>query len=928
MTQCTTSFPCYPVDFYNKILCFLSSIKSKLEPANSGQRYDWELLCSESGDPVFVRWAYTTDGKVVTPNTAWNSDGTAYTATPISSLVACSGGSGPSGGALRWVSNLLCDPNTGFPVLLFTEYNIDGTIIGNVGYNPDGSAYSGSLSLLIACTGGSSPSTFNGFSWQLLCDPTTSRTVYVRISYNTSGTPTAIDGFYGDLSDYTGSVYNLVDCSQLSTGDESSQTWIPNNINTTIISNPGVGMQTVQRNLISTNALGINPNNYPMNCENYRIQWKEIEDAVSGVYDLTVPNQIMDDARGALQVVNLRILSYDPASGYSTPDFMYTAGGWQVTDDNGGGTFKLAWWGAAANITSLLNIGIAVNGAIGTHPAFNVLDAGWGDFDENTYSGSHFTGTLSGGAPNPGVGNPIPDLTLSEAQNFFNAYRSAYGAGRLMVTHAANQTSFNYAVGTLNYGSRMDGWGYRNNPGGCPGGGVQMCTDAPNTFLSTGTYPNAWKTRPNIEETWAKLYTSSGNWISSGYDYQASFNWATAQAHTSEINVKAQFNPPTSPNMKAALETMLLTLGYRFVLLSMTRPTQVEAGNPMEVFTSWSNIGDAPNYRNEVVCYRLWDTVTGVKYYQQTATPTSSWASGTSPTVTSIINIPSWFPTSSAVLSVGLAPTNPPVAGEIVPDIALSNNGNTNDWWYSFPGALQITNNAPTTVPTTVYAATFDGISQFLSSTSPLFRLDAKDWMISVVVPSLDTGANRGFVTKGFRNTAASQEYWVGYNSATDRIEASFSNGTTIYRATADNFGAVSLLPSSVYPIKILVEFNNTTKILALSVNSAPANTVTGTGSIAAGSNTFRIGDDSNNNFMKGQLTQVRIFHQLFGTGLGAYRQQLLDPAYLKYTDMVNQQKYGLWYSWEMSEASGSRIDSNCGRAVTDNNSVGRVALN
>ena len=928
MTSCTTSFPCYPVDFYNKILCFLSSIKSKLEPANSGQRYDWELLCSESGDPVFVRWAYTTDGKVVTPNTAWNSDGTAYSATPISSLVACSGGSGPSGGALRWVSNLLCDPNTGFPVLLFTEYNIDGTIIGNVGYNPDGSAYSGSLSLLIACTGGDSPSTFNGYSWQLLCDPTTSRAVYVRINYNTSGTPLSMDGFYGDLTTYNGNVYDLVDCALLNGDTGPINTWIPNNINTTIIANPGVGLQTVQRNIISTNALGLNPNLYPMRSENYRIQWKEIEDASPGVYDLTVPNQIMDDARAGLQVVNLRIISYDPANGYSTPDYMYAVGGWQVTDDNGPGTFKIAWWGAPANITSLLNLHSAVQGAIGHHPAFNVMDAGWGDFDENTWSGSHFTGTLTGGAPNPGAGNPLPDLTLSEAQNFFNAYRTAYGTSRLMVTHAANQVSFNYAVGVVHMGSRMDGWGYRNNPGGCPGGGVQMCTDAVNTFLSTGSYPNSWKTVPNIEETWAKLYTAVGNWILQGYDYAASFNWAVSQAHTSEINVKGQFNPPTSPNMKGAFETMLLTLGYRFVLLSMTRPTQVEAGNPMEVYTSWSNVGNAPNYRNEVVCFRLWDPTTDTKYYQQTTTASSNWASGTSPTVTSIINIPSWFPSCSAALSIGLATTTPPVAGEVVPDIALSNDGNSNDWWYTFPSALQVTNSAPTTAPSNVFAATFDGVNQFLSSTSPLFRLDNKDFIIGVVVPSLDTAANRPFVSKGFRNTAATQEYWVGYNSTTDRIEASFSNGTTIYRATADNFGAVSLLPSSVYPIKILVEFNNTSKILSLSVNNSVANTVTGTGVIAADSNTFRIGSDSNNNYMKGQLTEVRIWHSLFASGLAAYRAQLLNPPYLRYTDMVNQHKYGLYYSWEMTEASGNRIDSNCGRAVTSNNSVGRVALN
>lgn len=989
--NCTPSQPCYPAEFYQRILNFLCIISKQLEPGTNGVRYDWEVLCDpNTGNPVLLRNGYNTDGTVL-PVAAFTPAGVAYSGV-IAQLVSCGGGGSVPGGPIRYVYELLCDSITGLPVLLRQAYNIDGTIIGFAGFTTDGSAYGGSIATLVACTAatggttrydyeilcdpntglpvilrasyningtqngfvaytlagtayvgditlllscaGGGSSVFNGWSWVTLCDPTTGQSVFVRITYNTSGVPTTINGFYGDLSTYNGNVYNLVSCESIFSGDSTSLTWNPNALTTTIISNPGVGMQTVQRNLISTEALGLNPFGYPFNCMNYRLQWKEIEDVTPGVYDLTILNQVCDDARAALQTLNLRILSYDPASGYSTPDYMYTNGGWQVTDSNGAGTFKLAWWGNAANITALLNLHTAVNAAIGTHPAFNVLDAGWGDFDENTYSGTNFNGTLTGGAPNPGVGFEIAPLSLAENQNFFNAFRAAYGPDRLIVTHADSLIAFNYAVGTLNMGSRMDGWAYRNSPsgspGGCPGGGVQMCTNAVQTFLSTGSYPNQWKNTPNIQETYGRIYTGGDpaqRWTLTGWDITANFNWTWQQAHTSEINVKGNFAPPTTA-IRTPFETMLNNLGYRFVLLSMTRPSEVPASSSISVKTQWSNVGTAPNYRNEVVSYRLYDPVSGKKFYYQSASPSSAFIPGSSVGVTTDVPVPNWFPECNAVLSVGLARPNPVITGDVVPDIRLANDGNGDDLWYSFPTSIKITNPSPSITPSDVFAATFNGINQSLSSTSELFRLAATDFVISLVVPAFTLGANRGFVTKGFRATAATQEFWIGYNSATDRIEASFSNGTTIYTAVANNFGAVSALPSSVYPLKILVEFNNTSKIIALTVNNSPSNTFTGTGSIPAGSNLFRIGSDSNNNFLAGQVTEVRIWHKLF-TGLPAsYRQMLLNPGYLRYADFPNQLRYGFYYNWEMTEVSGNRIDSNCGRALTSNNGVTRTALN
>lgn len=998
MNQCPPQVPCYPKEFYQKILAFLCAINQNISGQTQGIRYDFQLLCDpNSGEAVFVRTAYRTDGTIPTDNVeAFLPTGAAYTGV-IGDLVPCSGGgSGPVGGPYRFdyevlcspidgtpvllqipyningtilpyaafksdgsayvgaIANLiacnsiaggstrydyefLCDPNDGTPVSVRASYNINGTQNGFLAYTLDGGAYSGDITLLVGCGSGSS-AIFNGWSWQVMCDPTTGRSVFVRITYNSGGTLEAIDGWYGDLSEYTGNPYNLVDCSVLGSGGEAFLIWNPNATPTAFSANPGVGLQTVQNTLRVTNAAGNNPLSYPMRAMKYNWQWKEIEDPGPGSYVLTDINQKLDDCRASLQFLNMKIISFDPASGYTTPDYMNLAGGWEVTDDGGVGTFNLAWWGAAANITSLLNIHTAIAAVANLHPAMNVLDIGWGDFDENNYHATHYTGVVTGAAPPPAVGDPVPELTLAEAQGFFDAVRAAWGSGRLMVTHAAQLISFNYACGVLDMGVRMDGYGYRNaspSPGGCPGGGVQMCTDAVNTFLPSGTYPNLYLSAPNLMETYGRLYsggTVGTQWLTQGWPFADSFNWLwqAGGSHTSELNVKGQFNPPSSPtNMRGPFETMLRNIGYRFVILEMRRDSVVEAGNDLNVRVIISNVGTAPNYRNEVLSFRLYDPVSGLKFYHQTTSASSTWMPGTSTTINVTIPVPAWFPAGTAALAVGLAVPTPVITSQVVPEILFYNDGtNGNDFWYQFPTAITVVNASPSAVPDMIYAATFlFANAEFLSSTSTLFRLASTDFWIACTVTDLDTSVNRGFVTKGFRATAATQEFWVGYNSATDRIEAKWSNGASIFTATADNYGAVSTKTiDAANPMRILVEFNNTSKIMAISVNNALSDTASaGTGSIGAGSNTFRIGSDSNNNYMTGQITEVMIGKTLLT--VPAIRQVLLDPVYTPFTDLPNQIKYGMYYMWEMTEASGSRVDSNCGRSLTDNGTVTRTAV-
>jgi len=977
--NCTPAFPAYPQDFYQQILNFLCVISKQLTPGGEGIRYDWEILCDpNSGNPICLRNSYNTDGTLLTP-AAFLLDGTAYPGI-LTQLVACSGGGGaPPGGPIRYTYEVvcsplngqlvllrqqynidgtgivfaafnpdgtayvlttigslvactaaaqgtarfdyevLCNPSTGVPVILRAQYNINGTQTGFTAFTLDGAAYGGSITALVACGAGSS----DGYQWFPLCSAASGILLYVRVKYDATGLPLDITAFYPDLSPYTGDLLDLVDCSSVSDGGVS---WFPSIDTTTYIPNLGTGLQTVQQNIITFNSSGSNPFNYPSRATNYRIQWKEIEDATQGVYDLTVPFKACDQAAAARQQVNLRVYSYDPASGYTPPLYAYTIAGWTITSANGAGTFQVCFFGDAGVIAGFQSMLSAVNGAIGSHPGIGVIDAGWGEFDENTYSGSAYVGPKTGSAPVVSVGAELPPLTLLEAQGFYNAYRNAFGTDNILVTHAANQNSFNYPVGALNFGARMDGWGYRNNPASCPGGQVQMCTDAVNTFLSSGTYPNTWKNAPILMETWDRLYGTPGSWVTQNYDFTGSFLWASNTAHVSEINIKSRFNPPTSaPDMKTPFDVMLRNLGYRFAIVLLRHPKTVVAGTSLVVDVTIHNYGNSPTYRNHVLAVRLFDAIsTRIVYTEVTTVNVKSILEGGESTYSVSVNVPTWFPASTVRVRVALV--NPTTKAA---EVQFANTGDNGDWWYSATtsgATVDVINASVTAAPAQVQAATFNGTTQFFTGSSTRTRCDATDFTHTITVPTLDTGARRCFFSKGEFNNAGAMEYWCGYSALTDRIVGRVSNGATVYTVSADNFGPITTLPSSAFPLKVWFDFDNTSKIMSIRVNGSLANSTTITGSIPATSQIFRIGNDVDNNFMQGQLCLWRMYKNIVTTP--AREGILLNPYYVPFNMLSNAQRYGMYFSAEITGVAGtSLVDPICNLPLTDNGTIGRVTV-
>lgn len=692
---------------------------------------------------------------------------------------------------------------------------------------------------------------------------------------------------------------------------------------TSQIANPAVGMQTVDDTIIEINGLGFNPHNYPSQSIIYRVQWRDVE-PVQGTYDFSAIVVFLNKCRAANQKVNLRVYESDPGSGYGPPSYLYSYAGWRVTHDDSGATvYDYPYWGNANVQIAHNNFLQALATAIGTHPALGTLDCGWGVYNENNYSGTHYTGTSNGSVPAVGVGNELPNLAASDYQAFYTRFNNTFPT-TTKVTFPDTQGSFDFPVGAYSFGARADGWGYRNNPVSCPGAGIQMCTLYPATFTPPGTYPNVWQNNRVALETWNFLYSGGGSWATLGYDYTSSFTWAWATAHASELNIKGQYN--VTGGMKTAFETMLRKIGFRYVLRSISHYANAVAGTSINIDTVWENVGSAPNYKDEVILFKM---VAGAQVFKVATVVTTKWLPGSLLARSFSIAIPTWLTAATYSVFVGIGDGTP-----IVPTIQLANNGDDGRFWYDLGTAVALTNATPTAAPSTDFAATFVGASsQTLISTNTVFRMHAAtwavgvstNWAIGVKVKLTNLLANQTIIAKGNLNVTG-QEYQIWYDLATNKFKASISNGTTIY-----NVIHAASTPLAGQFFSIIIDFNNTTKVFSITVNDLAASTVIATGNIPAGSNVFTVGGNSNNtNFLTGQVTDLCGWLVIPTAGVKTEYARMSGGVALplRYSEMSNALKYGMLYSFDMAEATGNRVDNRLGLALTDNLGVTRTALN
>lgn len=712
---------------------------------------------------------------------------------------------------------------------------------------------------------------------------------------------------------------------------------------TTIFRNHGVGLQSNLITETESYATATPVANYPIPNMLYRFNWIDVE-ATQGSRNFARLVTAAAKARADNQLLNWRMYLHDPGSGIGEPTWVRTGtglSGWQASHSDGcASTCAYSDWDDADNITAYTSTVQAIATAMANYPGPQIIDNGWGEYNENNHSGSSYTGgSATGIAPTPigGAGNELPTPLPTPKANFVQIYPTAFGSTALYVGFADDQLTFD-AGAARGHGGRQDGWGYRNvvtnptaTPGACSAAGVQMCTLMRRTMMAnydtlvpagaatptpiaapTISQPNLWQTQPILLETWSTL----SSWNSSSWPFAASLKFATDN-HVSQINTKNNFSPTYFENN---FRDMLRLMGYRHTLSSVSNPGNVTANVAFNLNTVWENNGTSPSYLKHKILFKFCKQGgTGIypDCYKVSSGTEALWLPNVVTPVTTSITLPTWVAAGTYDVYVGLGRDS---GSWLIPEerLAITSPAYTDGWYLTT--TTTVANSSPTTAPTLDYAGDFNGTNQSLSFTdNDSVSLNATDLTLCGRVNADAFGAIKGIVTKGDKGVAASLEYWLGYSLSANRYQIVISNGSTLYTTSANSYGA----PATGTWAWVCGSFNNTSKALNIEVDNGTTDTSTATGSVPNTSQTLRIGADSAGRYWDGRIDKVRVWKRLLTSAEEAAIYNSGDP--LKVEDMTEAQRKGLYIALENDDAAGAtRVDAWQAWRYTDSNTVGQ----
>lgn len=719
---------------------------------------------------------------------------------------------------------------------------------------------------------------------------------------------------------------------------------------TTLLRNPGVGLQSTQQTESEANAAGSNPDGLPIPVANFRVNWIDVE-GTQGVRSFRSLTDFLVKARADLQSVNYRLYETDPGSGVFAPTWVRTGtglSGWTAGHDDTGGTGAWPCYDDADNRTAVNLTVQAMATAVAGYPAAGYPDQSfYGAYNEVNYSSTTYTnGSVVGVCPTPfgGAGNELPTPLPTPKRALADIHPTAY-PNIATLTFADDQVYFDDAV-TTGHAVRADGVGYRNvvaNPALTPGsiaGNFQMGTAYRQTFASnyntvvgpgdptptpiaapTISAPNLWQTKPIVAETWNVLYPAStptpgvgGSWEAMSYPYAASFQWMLDN-HFSQLNTKGKFNPASS--WDSSFRAMLKGLGYRHYISNINHPQSVLANSAFTLNTTWVNRGVAPNYGGQKVLFKFVKQGGSVVYKVSSGT-TANWLPNVSTPLATSITLPTWVTAGVYTVYVGIGDGT-----SLIPDQQLAVTGTIpGDLWYNFT-TVTVSNSSPTAAPTTDFAAGCAAASsQFLSlaDNNPI-SMDGTDitGAIRVYVTS-HPGSPVAIFSKGDLG-ATGQEYALFVSSSdSNQFKINISTASVIRSAIATNFGTVATGAWNW----VVWKWDNTGKVLSIKVNNGTANTVVTTGSISNTTNAFRVCADTTGRFLNGRVDKMRIWKRL------TTEQEDLDiynsGSVLRLEDMTQAQKRGIFQDAEFDEVSGNRTGAFQPFVYVDNGGVTQVS--
>lgn len=745
---------------------------------------------------------------------------------------------------------------------------------------------------------------------------------------------------------------------------------------TTIITNPGIGIQSTQN---FPNTLN-NPRNYPVRNMTFRFAHSEIEPS-QGSYQFDKLDDVMSRARAQLTKVNLRFIYGEPDAG--VPSWVTAIAGYTAQCDDNGRTSNDNYpdWSNVNVKAAFTNLHAAYSGRYKAHPALGYFDANSiGLYGEGHWSATYIQ-TKTGGAPGT-IGAAIPMIGSQDIFDHLDTIKLAWGDKVYYIPACTDDPNIWAQSRLLGMGARGDGWGYRSSSGATTGSGigVQMFSIYPSTFEAQ----NPYQINPLSLET----YSNFATWVSSGWNYNASLQYAVNQ-HVCLYNIKNNSNH--SSVMNAGMDNLLRNGGFKLALTQVSYLQQVTAGNTLQISTVWNNTGNSPMYFNYTIGVKFTNTTTGL-YFVVDTTISPKYLPGSNISQSLSVAIPAYAPAGTYTVRIGVID---PLLN--LPEVQLNNNASDYDgqWWVGgAANTITINNSLSLPAPVVDFASSFNSTgSQFLGSSTSMrrqFRQDpwsrntngcsssgttftgvallsgfhlrvgdtitfggqtktiasiagettlTTDTAFSPVVATGNTisynlysdftmmfkarlgdkSATHVLISKGNVGTTA-QEYSVYYDQPTDRFIFRVCNGSTIFTVTANSLGS----PTVGTTYTILVSYNHPTKQMRIRIDNGTSDTGTATGVITVGTNEFRIGADTSGRYHQGTIMQYYYWRRLLTSG---EETSMYNGGALKRYDQLDQtERMHLYANFPLNEASGSRLDKHNALVLTNNGGVTQTA--
>ena len=291
-------------------------------------------------------------------------------------------------------------------------------------------------------------------------------------------------------------------------------------------------------------------------------------------------------------------------------------------------------------------------------PGFGPIDIGsvglWGEW----HNWQAIISSINGNAPGS-VGSQIPMPPLATCKWYVDQFFTYFpktikimGSGEA-VGSVTTQT-LAYALGR-GAGWRGDSLGdsYHQNiyPQDLPGG-------------ANDTH---WQTAPVYFETSPPFSSLSLT------DLQTTVNFAL-QSHASVVEDRSE--KITSAELPLVRQ-LLMSLGYRFVLNSLSHPSAATAGQQMTLTMAWRNVGVAPTYRNDVLAVQIRNSSGTPVLTSNTGIAVKNWLPGTTYTVTPTVTLPAGLAPGTYTVAIGIVnrATRKPV-------VQLAIQGRDANGWY------------------------------------------------------------------------------------------------------------------------------------------------------------------------------------------------------------------------------------------------------